>query len=161
MCRGELYAVIARLKSVKRVKWIKERSWRDSLALPLVSCESWIFVKKKKNRYKKNIQYTAISIAMEEVYSAANRNNSFSFLFFFLSGFSFTNIHDSQDSKGKGEGICLNPLYLLHRLHRHLDISRAITAECSHSSKDDKSIKFFVIVIKTGDFIHYLSKYLF
>ena len=81
--------------------------------------------------------------------------------FFFLSGFSFTNIHDSQDSKGKGEGICLNPLYLLHRLHRHLDISRAITAECSHSSKDDKSIKFFVIVIKTGDFIHYLSKYLF
>ena len=35
--------------------------------------------------------------------------------FFFLSGFSFTNIHDSRDSRGRG----------------HLDISRVITAESS------------------------------
>ena len=48
--------------------------------------------------------------------------------FFFLSGFSFTNIHRQQ---GKGEGIFLTPLYHFHLLHRHLDISRAITAESS------------------------------
>ena len=160
MCRGELYAVIARLKSVKRVKWIKERSWRDSLALPLVSCESWIFVKKKRTDIKKIYSILPSPLPWRRCTLLRIEITLFLF-FFFLSGFSFTNIHDSQDSKGKGEGICLNPLYLLHRLHRHLDISRAITAECSHSSKDDKSIKFFVIVIKTGDFIHYLSKYLF
>ena len=30
--------------------------------------------------------------------------------------------------QGKGEGISLTPLYHFHPLHRHLDISRAITA---------------------------------
>ena len=33
--------------------------------------------------------------------------------------------------QGKGEGICLAPLYHFHPLHRHLDISRAITPESS------------------------------
>ena len=33
--------------------------------------------------------------------------------------------------QGKGEAISLTPLYHLHPLHRHLDISRAITAESS------------------------------
>ena len=33
--------------------------------------------------------------------------------------------------QGKGEGIYLTPLYHFHPLHRHLDISRAITAESS------------------------------
>ena len=28
---------------------------------------------------------------------------------FFLSGFTFTNIHDSQDNQGKGEAISLTP----------------------------------------------------
>ena len=37
------------------------------------------------------------------------------FFFFFLSGFSLTNIHESQD-------------YHFHPLHKHLNISRAITA---------------------------------
>ena len=31
--------------------------------------------------------------------------------------------------QGKGEGISLTPHYHFHPLHRHLDISRAITAE--------------------------------
>ena len=31
--------------------------------------------------------------------------------------------------QGKGEGISLTPHYHFHLLHRHLDISRAITAE--------------------------------
>ena len=33
--------------------------------------------------------------------------------------------------QGKGEGIYLTPRYHFHPLHRHLDISRAITAESS------------------------------
>ena len=33
--------------------------------------------------------------------------------------------------QGKGEGISLTPHYYFHPLHRHLDISRAITAESS------------------------------
>ena len=33
--------------------------------------------------------------------------------------------------QGKGEGISLTPHYHLHPLHRHLDISREITAESS------------------------------
>ena len=33
--------------------------------------------------------------------------------------------------QGKGEGISVTPHYHFHPLHRHLDISRAITAESS------------------------------
>ena len=50
---------------------------------------------------------------------------------FFYLGFvsrTFT-IHTQQ--QGKGEGIYLISLYYFHPLHRHLDISRAITAESS------------------------------
>ena len=51
------------------------------------------------------------------------------FRFFFLSGFSFTNIHESQDCRGRGH--LFNSSLPLPLLHRHLDISRAITAESS------------------------------
>ena len=51
--------------------------------------------------------------------------------FFFLSRISFTNINDFQDSIGKGEAISLIPLQHFYPLHRHSDISRAITAESS------------------------------
>ena len=33
--------------------------------------------------------------------------------------------------QGKGEGISLTPHYHFHPLHRHFDISRAITTESS------------------------------
>ena len=51
-------------------------------------------------------------------------------VFFFYLGFlsrTFT-IHGTA---GEGEGIYLTPLYHFHPLHRHLDISRTITAESS------------------------------
>ena len=51
--------------------------------------------------------------------------------FFFLSGFSFTNNHDSQESRGRGRLISVIPFYHFHPLHRHLDISQAITADSS------------------------------
>ena len=37
----------------------------------------------------------------------------------------------STGLQGKGEGISLTPHYHFHPLHRHLDASRAITAESS------------------------------
>ena len=45
---------------------------------------------------------------------------------FFLFGFSFTHINDSQGNRGMG-----NPLYYFHPLHGHLDISRMIAADSS------------------------------
>ena len=56
--------------------------------------------------------------------------------FFFLSGFSFTNIHDSHTGQqGKREAISLSPLYHFHLLHKHLEISWAITADHMWSLK--------------------------
>ena len=52
------------------------------------------------------------------------------FFFFYHLGFlsrTFTN----QGQQGKGEGISLTPDYHFHPLHRHLGISRAISAEIS------------------------------
>ena len=46
---------------------------------------------------------------------------------FFLSGFSFTNIHNSLDGRGRGRVS----LYHIYSLHRHLDISRTIAADSS------------------------------
>ena len=51
--------------------------------------------------------------------------------FLFLSRLSFTSIHDSQNNREGGGAISLTPPYHFHPLHRHLDISRAITAESS------------------------------
>ena len=63
--------------------------------------------------------------------------------FFFLSGFSFTNIHESQDS-----------------LHEHLDISRAITAESSPlhiaSSRTRKSLTTKLSALKVVDCFGFL-----
>ena len=50
---------------------------------------------------------------------------------FFLSGFSFTSIHNSQDSRERWETTFLTPFYHFHPLHRHLDIIQAITAQSS------------------------------
>ena len=51
--------------------------------------------------------------------------------FYFLSGFSFTKIYDSQDSRGRGEVFCLTPLYHFYPLCRHLNISGTATAGSS------------------------------
>ena len=52
---------------------------------------------------------------------------------FFFSIWVFFHEHSQfTGQQGKGEGIYLTPLYHFHPLHRHLDISRAITAESSH-----------------------------
>ena len=49
--------------------------------------------------------------------------------------------------QGKGEGISLTPHCHFHPLHRHLDISRAITAESSplHIAMINGSMRYFVL----------------
>ena len=52
--------------------------------------------------------------------------------FFFFSIWVFFYEHSRITGlQGKGEGISLTPQYHFHPLHRHLDISRAFTAESS------------------------------
>ena len=54
------------------------------------------------------------------------------FVFFFFSIWVFFYEHSRITGlQGKGEGISLTPHNRLHLLHRHLAISRAITAESS------------------------------
>ena len=50
-------------------------------------------------------------------------------LFFYLGSLSRNSRFTGQ--QGKGEAIFLSPLHLFHPLHRHLGISRVITAESS------------------------------
>ena len=45
----------------------------------------------------------------------------------FDTGFSFKNIHDSQ--QGKGQTISLTPLYHFHPPSKHIDISRVINED--------------------------------
>ena len=55
----------------------------------------------------------------------------FSVIFFFSIWVFFHEHSRFTGQQGKGEGIYLTPLCHFHPLHRHLDISRAITAESS------------------------------
>ena len=53
------------------------------------------------------------------------------YIYIFLSWVFFHEHSRFVWQQGKGEGICLTPFYHFYPLHRHLDISRAITAESS------------------------------
>ena len=55
----------------------------------------------------------------------------FFFFLFFLIWVFFDKHSRITELKKKGEGISLTPHYYFHPLHRHLDISRVITAESS------------------------------
>ena len=61
-----------------------------------------------------------------------NSMGKYIYIYFFFSIWVFFHEHSRfTGQQGKGEGIYLTPLYHFHPLHRHLDISRAITAESS------------------------------
>ena len=53
---------------------------------------------------------------------------SYIYIYFFSIWVFFHEHSRFTEQQGKGEGIYLTPLYHFHLLHRHLDISRAITA---------------------------------
>ena len=71
--------------------------------------------------------YLITDVLLLEILGLESVHGRFLTLFFFLPGFSFTNIHESQDCRGRGRAFH----YHFHPLHRHLDISRAITAGSS------------------------------
>ena len=54
------------------------------------------------------------------------------FFCFFCSIWVFFHAHSRlAEQQGKGEAVYLTPFYYFHPLHKHLDISQAITAESS------------------------------
>ena len=78
-----------------------------------------------RKRFSKNMQhiYRRTPMPKSDFNKVTNQ-------LFFLFGFSFTNIHNSQDRRGRGVYL-YNSSLPLPPLQRHLDISRAITAESS------------------------------
>ena len=66
-------------------------------------------------------------------FSVKNQKKCSAFVgIFFFSIWVFYHDHSRITGlQGKGEGISLTPHYHFHPLHRHLDISRTITAESS------------------------------
>ena len=76
------------------------------------------------------------------------------YFYLFLSGFSLTNIHDSQDGRGRGKPC---PLYHFHPLHRHLDISRAITAESSPLHKASSWTRIGNLWFQSENFMSFIK----
>ena len=71
--------------------------------------------------------------------NAKKNNRKIYKVFFFFSIWVFFHEHSRfTGQQGKGEGIYLTPLYHFHPLHRHLDISRAIT---DHQATRPQSFK--------------------
>ena len=66
-------------------------------------------------------------------------------IFFFSIGVFFHDHPQITGPQGKGEGIYLTPHYHFHPLQKHLDISRAVTAESSplHLVSERKSLTIF------------------
>ena len=82
----------------------------------------------KKNFYQKILWNRPFTIFKE---SFVKRNlRKYIFYFIVFSIWVFFHKH-SRFSREKRRGICLTPLYHFHPLHRHLEISRGITAESS------------------------------
>ena len=85
--------------------------------------------------YKQNIQHDFASIdilgwltVVKKALIATNPKKIFLFFSIWVFCHEHSRITGLQE---KGEGISLTPHYHFHPLHRHLDISRAITAESS------------------------------
>ena len=79
----------------------------------------------------------------------------FFFFFFFLSTWVFFYEHSwFIGQQGMGEGIYITLLYHFHPLHRHLDISRAITTESSpvHIGSSRTHIKQWGVFLSNGNY---------
>ena len=104
----------------------------------LVYCSLWNFLKrstklnlKKEKKYLKYFHKEFHHVLYHKLTNSSRlllqgiRIFFFSIWVFFHEHSQITGLH------GKGEGIPLTPYYHFHPLHRHLDISRAITAQSS------------------------------
>ena len=81
-----------------------------------------IFLRKYYHRILKQ------DLSLRYIKAFIPRGSSLNFTFFFLSGFPFTTIHESQDYRGRPR---VTTLYHFYLLYRHLLISQTITAESS------------------------------
>ena len=81
------------------------------------------------------------------------------FCFFFLSGF-FHEHSRFTGHQGKGEADSLNPLYHFHPLHRHLDISRTITAKSSTLSEIYADSVVKDLLVRPEEWVKCFSNYI-
>ena len=88
---------------------------------------------KPKNLLKKRFCHMCFPVKFRRTpFYEAPPNDCFFFLFFFFSIWVLFHGHSRiTGQQGKKEGISLTRHYHFHPLHRHLDISRAITADSS------------------------------
>ena len=75
--------------------------------------------------------YSITDDLLLEILGLESIHGRFLTLFFFSTWVFFHEHSRITGLQGKGEGISLTPHYHFHPLHRHLDISRAITAGSS------------------------------
>ena len=81
---------------------------------------------------KADCEKTLESVCFDDVCLLTDGDSTRSEDLFFFSIWVFYHDHSRiTGPQGKGEGISLTPHYHFHPLHRHLDISRVITAESS------------------------------
>ena len=89
----------------------------------------FVSMKALKNHYENKINFKNFDVT---IWLTNNFNKCFFFCFVFFSIWVFFHEHSPiTGQQGKEEGIYLTALYHFHLLHKHLYISRAITAESS------------------------------
>ena len=92
----------------------------------LVGCVAKYQIRPKLEKHSCNVNFKA--------YAENHKYNKvfvdWQNIYFFLSGFSFTNIYDIQDS-GEGGEYLFNSFLTFHILNKYLDISWAIAVESS------------------------------
>ena len=125
------------------VAWLSSAKWNISLKLWRKCCfelsESYyIFFTARGGRgnlymYVCKTYLTPVEkkpVIIYKIYFIYNTNQGI--FFFFFSIWIFFHEHSIfTGQQGKGEGVFLTPLYHFQSLHRHLGISRAITADSS------------------------------
>ena len=91
-------------------------------------------IREDRDQYVVNInkmKFEAYGDLVEQAFLKLNENSINNQDIFFSIWVFFHKHSRFTGQQGKGEGIYLTPLYHFHPLHRHLDISRVITAESS------------------------------
>ena len=121
---------------------------QNSAVLLLVSdMQKYVFVSEgtrkclEKRKYQQIpgllLKHTCVMMQIEIawwapfIYAAPMEPAEMDWFFSFLSGFSFTTIHEPQDCRERGRAFLLTSHQQYYLLHRHLEISRVITTESS------------------------------
>ena len=94
--------------------------------------QNYSFLKKQTQAAHSNVNKERISSMINKNKRSIRSYLSLTWTLFVFSIWVFSHNHSRITGlQGKEEGISLTPHYHFHLLHRHLDISRAITAKSS------------------------------